>query len=101
MDLFQLKVDKFTTIDQSARFKEAQKLIQEHQLLLSHIKADMKKRGITIVQVEKPTCIKTLKFEIKERTSVDVHALPDDIKAQYMETNEIWYKKVDIVDKLE
>ena len=101
MDLLHLKVDKFIKIDQSARFKEAQKLIQKYQLLPSHIKADMKKREITIVQVEKPTCIKTLKFEIKERSFVGVHALPDDIKAQYMETNEIWYKKVDIVDKLE
>ena len=94
MELLKLKVDKFITIDQSIRFREAQKLVQEQNTLLTKIKTEMKNLEVMEVRVEKENITKILSFDVKERKSVDVHALPDEIKAEYEKTSEIWYKSI-------
>ena len=100
MNLLELKVKKFHKIDQSIRFREAQRLVQEQTTLLNHIKTGMKKQGITEMQIEEPDCTLLLSFNIKERLKVDIQALPDDIKAQYSEKSEIWYKNGPLLEKL-
>ena len=94
MELLKLKVDKFITIDQSIRFREAQKLVQEQNTLLTKIKTEMKNLELLEVRVEKENITKILSFDVKERKSVDVHALPDEIKAEYEKTTEIWFKTI-------
>ena len=94
MELLKLKVDKFITIDQSIRFREAQKLVQEQNTLLTKIKTEMKNLELLEVRVEKENITKILSFDVKERKSVDVHALPDEIKAEYEKTSEIWFKSI-------
>jgi preprotein translocase subunit SecF len=93
-DLLAAKVDKFITMDQSIEFREAQKLVYRHNALMENIKKDMRKLGITEKTIYRNGSKRTLKFEIKERDTVDSHAMPDDIKEQYMQTIEVWFKRV-------
>ena len=93
-DLLALEVDKFITLDQSRAFHDAQKLVAKHTALLVHIKAAMKKQGITEKTVDHHGSARTLRFNIKEREVVNTHALPDDIKLQYSDVMDMWYRQV-------
>ncbi|KAJ3275428.1 hypothetical protein HK104_003898, partial [Borealophlyctis nickersoniae] len=42
---------------------------------------------------------KILKFDVKERKTVDYHALPDETKEAYSKITEIWYKQVMVIRK--
>ena len=94
MDLLKVKVAKFIAIDQSIRFRDAQKLVQEQSTLLNRIKSEMKTLGIREFMIEKEDTLKILRFDMKEKTAVDLVAFPDEVKAQYEKTIEVWYKTV-------
>ena len=86
----------FINMDQSQRLKDAQKMVSQHLALLTTIKKEYQKRQILEYEVQKrDTCLK-LAFNIQTREYVDDKAMPEDVKAPYIDQKEVWYKQIEI-----
>ena len=69
-------------------------------MLLNHIQAGIKKRDITRNLLRITDTLEDIGVQDQAPLSVDVNTLPDDIKDQYSEITDIWYKNSK-VEKME